>query len=168
MRPDKFFFPHEFYYNEEVYFGQKDGKKGVILIALRDETCPFDISDVLVQKQGDKTRQFEVLDYDVNESLEVGGSGYPFLASLQVKALDVKDKPVSTTTHINFNAAVTAGGDFQAGSINTIEKHISIEQLQEAIEKSNDPEVKTLWQKLLDNPTFASIAATLAKGALGS
>lgn len=167
MRPDKFFFPHEFYYNGDVYYGQKDGKKGEILVALLTETCPFDIGDVLVQKQGDKERQFEVLDYDVNESLGIGGVGYPFLASLRVKALDVKDKPVSSTTHINFNAAINAGGDFQAGSINTIEKHISIEQLQEAIEKSNDPEVKSLWQRLLDNPTFATIAATLAKGALG-
>lgn len=121
---------------------------------------------MFVQKQGGKERHYEILDYDVNESLGIGGDNFPFLASLQVKALDVKEKPHSTTTHINFNGAVTAGGDFQAGSINTIEKHISIEQLQQAIEKSDDPEVKSLWQKLLDNPTFASITATLAKGVL--
>lgn len=167
MRPDKFFFPHEFYHKGDVYYGQKNGKKGEIYLALQEETCPFDLGDVLVQKQGSKERQFEVLDYDINESVGDGGGKYPFLASVRVKALDVKESPVSNTTHINFNAAVTASGDFQAGSVNTIEKHISVEQLQEAIDKSNDPEVKSLWQKLLDNPTFASIAATLAKGAIG-
>lgn len=167
MRPDPFFFPHEFTFNGSTYYGQKNGEKGHILVTLLDDTCPFDIGDVLVQKQGSKERQFEVLDYDVNESLDVGGGGYPYLAKLRVKALDVKEKPVHGTTNITFNAAVTAGGDFQAGSVNSISKHITIEQLQNAIEESDDPEVKSLWQKLLENPTFSSIAAALAQSALG-
>lgn len=168
MRPDSFFFPDEFSYEGQTFYGQKIGRKNEIHVALIDETCPFDIGGILIQKQGGKERQFEVLDYDVNQSLGVGGAGYPFNALLQVKALDVKEKASPITTHITFNAAVTAGGDFQAGSINTAIKKISIEQLQDAIERSEDPEVKGLWQKLLENPTFATIAATLAQGALSS
>lgn len=107
-----------------------------------------------------------MLDYEVQDSLGVG-SNLPFLAILHVSALDVKSKPAGGDTHINFHGSVTAGGDFQAGSVNSISKQITVEQLQEAIEKSGDPEVKSIWQKLLENPTFSAIAASLAQGMIG-
>ncbi|MCZ5512167.1 hypothetical protein O5475_16395 [Escherichia coli] len=115
----------------------------------------------------DRERLFEVLDYEVQISLEVGCPGYSHLAVLIVKALDVKEKPKQITTHLTFNGAINAGGDFQAGNDNSITKNITIQQLHDAIEHCNDPEVKSLWQKLLENPTFASIASILAKSALG-
>ncbi|WP_232097138.1 hypothetical protein [Serratia ureilytica] len=59
------------------------------------------------------------------------------------------------------------GGDFQAGSINSITKNITIEQLAKAIEESNDPEVKSLWSKLTNNASFAAIAAGVAQSLLG-
>jgi len=166
MVADNFFFPNEFYFNGAAYRGQRDAKKNQILIPIADQTCPFDIGDNLELKQGSKSRFFEVLDYEVQDSLGVG-SNHPFLAILQVEALDVKAKPNGGDTHINFHGAVTAGGDFQAGSVNTISKQITVEQLQEAIEKSEDPEVRGLWRKLLENPTFSAIAASLAQGMLG-
>jgi len=166
MVSENLFYPNEFTFNGESYRGQRDTKKNQILIPIANETSPFDIGDKLELKQGDKNRFFEVLDYEVQHSLRVG-SKHPFLAVLHVDALDVKTKPSVGNTHINFHGSVTAGGDFQAGSVNSISKEITVEQLQKAIEESNDPEVKGLWQKLLENPTFSSIAASLAQGMIG-
>lgn len=168
MRDIEFFFPDSFVFEGNEYRGQRDAAKGQILVLLSNEDCPFDVGSTLSQNVGTKVRPFEVLDYDVSTSLGVAGIEYPYIATLQVKALDVKSKPSHVTTHLTFNGAINANGDFQAGSNNSITKHITIEQLQDAIENSNDPEIKSLWQKILENPTFASIATTLAKGAIGS
>lgn len=167
MRPDNFFYPDTFIFNSTTYHGQRVSAKNQLFIPIETDSCPFDIGDVISQKIGDKERPFEVLDYEVQTSLGSAGPKYPYLSLLKVKALDVKDSPKHITTNLTFNGAISAGGDFQAGSNNSITKHISIQQLQDAIEKSDDPEVKSLWQKLLENPTFSAIAATLAKSALG-
>lgn len=166
MVSENFFYPNEFTFDGITYRGQRDTKKKQLLIPIKEQTCPFDIGDKIELKQGDKIRLFEVLDYEVQDSLGVG-SNLPFLAILHVNALDVKSKPNGGDTHINFHGSVTAGRDFQAGSVNTISKQITVEQLQEAIEKSDDPEVKGLWQKLLENPTFSNIAASLAQSMIG-
>ncbi|HCN2827012.1 TPA: hypothetical protein N6R22_003079 [Escherichia coli] len=167
MRPDQFFYPDTFTFNSSTYYGQRDSSKGRLYIPIESDLCPFNIGDIIVQKMVDRERLFEVLDYEVQISLEVGCPGYSYLAVLIVKALDVKEKPKQITTHLTFNGAINAGGDFQAGNDNSITKNITIQQLHDAIEHCNDPEVKSLWQKLLENPTFASIASILAKSALG-
>lgn len=166
MNDVDFLFPDTFFFKDKKYKGQRVTSKNKLSILISSDDCPFDIGDIVVQKVGSKERPFEVLDYDVSTSLGVGGFEYPFLASLSVKALDVKPKPSHVTTHLTFNGAINANGDFQAGSTNSITKHITIEQLQKAIEDSDDPEVKNLWQKLLENPTFAAIASALAQGVL--
>ncbi|AKL42410.1 TPA: hypothetical protein I8438_001803 [Serratia marcescens] len=167
MRPDEFFFPHIFTYESQTFYGNKVNSKNEILITLIDETCPFDIGKLITLQQGTKERHFEILDYDVNQSLDIDGGGYPYLASLKVRALDVKPTPQPNVTSITFNGAVHARGDFQAGSINSITKNITIEQLAKAIEESNDPEVKSLWSKLTNNASFAAIAAGVAQSLLG-
>lgn len=166
MRPDEFFFPHIFDFEGRTFYGSKTAGKNQIVITLLDDTCPFDIGNSIALCQGEKQRQFEILDYDVNESLGVGGGGYPFLATLKVQPLDVKPQPQQNPTSIVFNAPVSAGGDFQAGSVNSITKHITIQQLQKAIEESNDPEVKSLWEKLTNNQAFAAITSALTTGLL--
>lgn len=162
-----FMFPDSFAFEGSSYRGQRVTSKNQLLILLKSDDCPFDIGDVLHQSVGTKQRPFEVLDYDVSTSMDIAGHEFPFIARLKVKALDVKSSPSHVTTHLTFNGAINAHGDFQAGSNNSITKNITIEQLQDAIENSNDPEVKSLWQKLLENPTFASLASTLAKGVIG-
>ncbi|HEJ7275642.1 MULTISPECIES: hypothetical protein [Serratia] len=166
MRPDEFFFPNIFNYEDIQYYGVKVPGKNEITITLIDETCPFDIGKSISLQQGAKERHFEILDYDVNQSLDIGGGGYPYLANLKVRPLDVKPAPQPNVTSITFNGAVHAGGDFQAGSVNSITKSITIEQLEKAIEESNDPEVKSLWSKLTNNASFAAIAAGLAQSLL--
>jgi len=161
MRPDEFFFPHIFNYEEIQFYGTKVSGKNEIIITLIDDTCPFDIGKSIALQQGAKERYFEILDYDVNQSLDIGGGGYPYLANLKVRPLDVKPTPQSNVTSITFNGAVHAGGDFQAGSINSITKSITIEQLEKTIEESNDPEVKSLWSKLTNNPSFSAIISAL-------
>lgn len=166
MRDEDFFFPDTFFFEGKSYKGQRVTSKNQLSIPLTSDDCPFDIGSIVIQKVGSKERAFEVLDYDVSTSLGIGGDELPYLAALKVRALDVKVKPNHVTTHLTFNGAINAG-EFQAGSNNSITKHISIEQLQEAIENSDDPEVKSLWQKLLENPTFVGIASSLAKGVVG-
>ncbi|MCC3733699.1 hypothetical protein LLS47_12250 [Rouxiella badensis] len=167
MRPDKFFYPDVFVFNGTEYYGQKSAAKNQAFIAITSEESPFDIGDVITQKVGSKERSIEVVDYEISDSLGAAGSEYPFNITLKIKPLDVKTH-AQNTTHLTFNGSVTAGGDIQAGSNNSITKHITIQQLQDAIEKSKDPEVKALWQRLLENPTFSSIATALAQGAIGA
>ncbi|CRX93156.1 TPA: hypothetical protein PXJ30_002167 [Yersinia enterocolitica] len=149
-----FFFPDHFEFDGESYRGQRVAKKNEIIILIASKDCPFDINNVITQKVGNKERLFKVIDWEVQDSLGVGGK--PYLATLSVEALDVPEKKHAASQTINFNAAVNAG-NLQAGNNNTIYQTITIEQLADAIAASKDPDAQALWQKLLNNNTVAGI-----------
>ncbi len=89
------------------------------------------------------------------------------MAYLDVQPLDVKAKNNNSST-FNFNGPVNAGGDFQAGSVNTINKNVTFEQVAKAVAESDDQEVKGMWEKITTNPSFLAILSAVAGGVIGS
>lgn len=164
---DDFFYPDRFQFNKIIYSGQRMSSKNQLLIPIDSNECPFDIGDIVTQKIGSKERFFEVLDWQLQSSLEVGTNA-PYIAALSVQALDTKKQIQQLQSQtINFHGSVSAT-NLQAGNSNTLSQTITLQQLEDAIEKSGDPEAKKLWRKLLENPTIAGIITTTASVILGS
>lgn len=166
MHDDDFFFPDTFEFNNAIFSGQRMSSANKLLIPLATNESPFDIGDIVTQKVGSKERLFEVLDWQIQSSLNIGGK--PFLVALKVEALDVKKIiPQQTSQTINFHGSVNTT-NLQAGNNNVLTSNITLQQLEAEIEKSGDPEAKKLWQKLLENPTISGIITTTAGAILGS
>lgn len=158
-------YPDDFLHNGARYAGRQKSTSE-ISIGMNDDSMPFSTGEIITMVVLDRTRDFEIIDYKRARTGNVM-RGLKSIISLTVRPLDVKEKQQTGTTHITFNGPVTSGGDFQAGSVNSITKNITLEQLQKAIEESNDPEVKSLWSKLTNNASFAAIAAGVAQSLLG-
>ncbi|CAM3399931.1 MULTISPECIES: hypothetical protein [Yersinia] len=84
-----FFYPDNFEFDGESYRGQRVAKNNAILVLITSRDCPFDINNVITQKIGNKERLFKVIDWEVQDSLGVGGK--PYLANLSVEALGVPE-----------------------------------------------------------------------------
>ncbi|HIF6607533.1 hypothetical protein [Serratia sp. TKO39] len=158
-------YPDEFLHNGERYAGRQKSTSE-ISIGMKDDSMPFSTGEVITLVVLDRSRDFEILDYKRAKTGNVM-RGLKSIISLTVRPLDVKEKQQTGTTHITFNGPVTSGGDIQAGSVNSITKHITLEQLHKAIEDSTDPEVKSLWEKLTNNASFVAITSAIGQSLLG-
>ncbi|MBH1912029.1 hypothetical protein I5M99_18550 [Serratia marcescens] len=158
-------YPDDFVHKGVTYAGRQKSNRE-ISIGMSDNSIPFSTGDIISMVILDRSRDFEILDY---KRANTSGfmPGLESIISLTVRPLDVKEKQQTGATHITFNGPVTSGGDIQAGSVNSITKHITLEQLHKAIEDSSDPEVKSLWEKLTNNASFVAITSAIGQSLLG-
>jgi hypothetical protein len=86
MASEKALFPDEFSFENITYIGQADTTTNQLLIPFKDRTCPFDIGEKILLRQGAKMLCFDILDYEMRDR-EVGGS-LPYMAIIHVNDID--------------------------------------------------------------------------------
>jgi hypothetical protein len=138
------------------YKGQRNMSKGSLLIPYTDEP-DIGIGDVISQKSGQREISLKVIDVSFLEggSLNVG-TKHANLLTLKVENTTAQPHITSGQTS-TFNIGSISGEQVQVGNHNAQTVNISIQQLVDAVTKSNDPAAKSILKSLFENSTVASI-----------
>ncbi len=162
---DKMAYPDDFEIAGAVYKGQRDKRKGEVLIPY-SEAPTVNVGDTIVQKNGPNVFKLLVTDADYLQESTLGiGTKHPHMLTLTVQNLAseaVKPKQAPTFQIGTLSAQQVQIGD---GNVQTIT--ISLAEVVRQVASSKDSEAKGLLRQLLENNTVAAVVGAGATTLLG-
>ncbi|MCX2888881.1 hypothetical protein OO258_11605 [Pseudomonas sp. DCB_BI] len=125
------------------------------------------IGDIITQRIGSREIRLKVIDVSFAQGGTMNiGTPHPNLAKLKIENLTaIEHLPKEAASVINIGNL--NGQQVQVGNNNNQTVNISLQQLVEAVAKSNDEEAKGALRKLFDNGTVASVVGAGLTSLLG-
>lgn len=162
---DELAYPDDFEIGGIVYKGQRDRRKGEVLIPYSVPPS-VKIGDTIVQKNGPNLYQLFVTDADyLNDSTLEIGTKHAHMLTLTVQNLASEAvKPKAAPT---FQIGTLSAQQVQIGDGNTQTITISLAEVVKHVAASPDHEAKGLLKKLLENSTVAAVVGAGATAVLG-
>lgn len=162
---EKLAYPETIIISGFEYKGQRDMSKGRLLIPYTDEP-DVGIGDVITQKSGKREISLKVIDASFLEGGSLNaGTKHANLLELKVENTTAQPHIASGQT-ATFNIGSISGEQVQVGNHNAQTVNISIQQLVDAVAKSNDSAAKSILKSLFENSTVASIVGAGASALL--
>lgn len=149
-------YPQIFIIDGKEMHGSRNTAKGTVLVPYT--LIPkIRIGDSILYKTGGGEISLTVTDLEEVEDGTLGvGTIHPHLLTLYVEnksSSAYKNQPSTTT----FNIQSVSGQQVQVGESNNLVMNITLQELVEKISKSDDPEAKSLLNKLLNNSTVSGV-----------
>lgn len=138
------------------YKGRRNIAKNEIMIPYTDDP-DVTIGDEVILKAGKSDIHFKVIDVNFRKRGSLGiGTKHPNMLTLMVENTTSKPHLANQSSN-TYNIGSVSGSNVQVGDGNSLSIHVSIQELTEAIAKSNDPEAKSKLKDFLNNRTVASV-----------
>lgn len=153
---DKMSYPDIFLISGKEFRGIRNTDENQVNIPFTDEP-QIELGDILIQKIGTHELNLKVIDLSIleNGTMKVGTT-HPHLLTLAVENLSSEAHRTAKSMN-TFNIGSVSGEQVQIGESNNLVVNITLQELVEKISKSDDPEAKSLLNKLLNNSTVSGV-----------